>query len=155
MSVGVNTAGGFTVPEEMSSAIIDLREEYGVFRRESKVVPMSADTKTVPRRTSGLTAYFVDENSAVTESTKGWDQVMLVARKIAALAKYSSELDEDSIISMADDLAGMHFLLRDTAEAARYSDHAISLSPDWPAPYIVKARWLYLRLQGIKYQLFL
>ena len=100
-----NTAGGFLVPGEFETAIIALMETYGVFRSEAKVVPMKGDTKTVPRRTGGLTAYFVDENTEITESTKGWDQVKLVVRKIGALAKYSSELDEDSVISMADDLA--------------------------------------------------
>lgn len=100
-----NTAGGFTVFPEFSTAIIDLREEFGVFRREANVVPMASDTKTVPRRVSGLTAYYVDENTEITESEKGWDQVRLTARKIGILTRYSSELDEDSIISMADDLA--------------------------------------------------
>jgi HK97 family phage major capsid protein len=100
-----NTAGGFLVFPEFSSAIIDLRETFGVFRREAKVEPMASDTKTVPRRVSGLTAYYVDENVDITESEKGWDQVRLTARKIGILTKYSSELNEDSIISMADDLA--------------------------------------------------
>jgi len=101
-----NTAGGFLVFDEFSTAIIDLREEYGVFRREADVWAMSSDTKTVPRRTSGLTAYYVDENTAITESTMGWDQVRLSVRKVGVLSKYSSELDEDSVISMADKQAG-------------------------------------------------
>jgi HK97 family phage major capsid protein len=54
---------------------------------------------------SGLTAYYVGENTAITESNKKWNTVSLVAKKLAVLAKYSSELAEDSIISMADDLA--------------------------------------------------
>lgn len=100
-----NTAGGFLVPEEFSTAIIDLREEYGVFRREASIEPMASDTKTVPRVTGGVTAYYVDENTEITASDMSWDQVRLVARKLAALTKYSSELNEDAIISMADKLA--------------------------------------------------
>jgi HK97 family phage major capsid protein len=65
---------------------------------------MASDTKTVPRRSSGLTAYFVSDNSEVTASDKEWDQVNLVAKKLGVLAKYSSELAEDAVISIGDDL---------------------------------------------------
>ncbi len=103
-SEGVNTAGGYLVPTEMERAIIDLRESYGVFRQQCRVMPMGSDTITIPRRTSGLTGYFVGENTAPTESQKAWDQVQLVAKKYATLTRYSSELNEDAIISIADDL---------------------------------------------------
>lgn len=104
----VNTAGGALVPDEMERAIIDLREEYGVFRREANVRQMMSDTLIIPRRTGGLTAYFVDENpsSGITQSEKTWDSVKLVAKKMATLTLYSSEISEDAIINMADDLAG-------------------------------------------------
>jgi HK97 family phage major capsid protein len=101
----VNEDGGFTVPAEFSNDFIDLREQYGVIRRHSKVEPMSSETKIVPRRTGGLTFYPAGETVAATESKKGWDQVTLVARKWLCLAKVSSELREDSVVNMADDLA--------------------------------------------------
>lgn len=101
-----NELGGFLVFEEMEQTIIDLREQYGVFRREARVVPMASDTKSFPRRTGGLTAYFVGEGEGVTASDKSWDQVRLVAKKIAALTRYSSELSEDAVISIGDDLTG-------------------------------------------------
>jgi HK97 family phage major capsid protein len=59
MSEGVNESGGYLVPEEFGNDLIDLREQYGVFRRNAKMVPMSSDTRSDPRRTGGLTAYFV------------------------------------------------------------------------------------------------
>lgn len=104
-SEGVNTAGGYLVPPEFSNDIIDLREEYGVFRRNTKVVPMVRETKSVPRRVSGLTVYYPGEGVAITESSKVWDMVNLTVRKYACLAIYSSELSEDAIISIGDDLA--------------------------------------------------
>jgi HK97 family phage major capsid protein len=106
LSEGSNTAGGFLVPDEMSQAIVDLREEYGVFRRNCKVMPMGSDTLTVPRRTGGLTAYFTGENTALTSSDKTWDIIQLVAKKLGVLTYLSTELDEDAIINIADDLAG-------------------------------------------------
>lgn len=101
----VNSLGGWLVPDEFENDMIDLREAYGIFRNLAKRTTMRSDTKSVPRRTSGLTAYFVGEGGAGTESTKGWDRVALTARKIMVLARYSSELDEDSLIDMANDLA--------------------------------------------------
>lgn len=102
---GTNTAGGYLVNPEMSSVIIDLREQYGVFRRNCQRMPMSSDTLTMNRRVGGLTAYFKAEEAAYTDSSKSWNQVQLAAKKLTALTYWSKELDDDAIISMADDLA--------------------------------------------------
>jgi len=99
-----NSLGGVLVPEEMERAIIDLREEYGAIRRFARIATMTSDTLIRPRRTSGLTAYFVGESGAFTESTKGWDNVTLVAKLCGVLAKYTWQLGEDAIINIADDL---------------------------------------------------
>jgi HK97 family phage major capsid protein len=104
-SESVNTAGGFLVPVEMEMAIIDMRETYGTFRQWARVYAMGRDTMTVPRRTGGLTAYFTGEGTAITESSKAWDQVQLVAKKIGALSLMSSELSEDAVVNLGDDLA--------------------------------------------------
>jgi HK97 family phage major capsid protein len=104
-SEGTNTTGGFVVPSEMERTIIDLREEYGTFRSFAKVVPMASDTFTQPRRTSGLTAYWTAEAAAATESSKGWDNVSLVAKKLMCYSLFSTELAEDAFINVADDLA--------------------------------------------------
>lgn len=102
---GVNTAGGFLVPTQFETAIIDLRETYGTFRSYVGVKPMGSDSLTIPRRQGGLQAYFVGENSQITESQKAWGQVQLSAKKIGCLARMSTELADDAVISIADDLA--------------------------------------------------
>ncbi len=104
-SEGTNTSGGYLVPPQFDNRIIELVLEYGAFRRNAQVVPMTSDTTYRPRRTSGLTAYWVGESTAGTESTKGWDQVSLVAKNMRVLTRVSNELAEDAIISVADDLA--------------------------------------------------
>ena len=102
---GINSAGGFVVPDVMERAIIDLREKYGMFRANARVMPMSSDHSIIPRRTGGVTAYFVGETSAITESDKSWDQVELTAKKLGALTRMSTDLSEDAIINIADNLA--------------------------------------------------
>jgi HK97 family phage major capsid protein len=103
-----NTSGGFLVPDEFSQTVIDLREQYGVFRREAHIEPMSRDTKTVPRRLGGVTVGAIGENpsSAISESNPTWNSVQLVAKKCGGLSKMSTEIDEDAVISMADAVAG-------------------------------------------------
>jgi HK97 family phage major capsid protein len=101
---GVNTAGGFVVPDTMEQAVIDLREEYGDFRRNCRVTPMSSDHMYIPRRSGGVTPYFVGETTEITASDKSWNQVELTAKKLAAMTRLSTDLSEDAIISIADDL---------------------------------------------------
>jgi HK97 family phage major capsid protein len=104
-SAGENVKGGVLVPEEFSANILRLVDEYGVFRRNTRVVPMSTDTLNIPRRTGGLTAHYVGENQEGAESDSAWDNVQLVAKKLMILSRMSSEIAEDAIISMADMLA--------------------------------------------------
>lgn len=106
MSEGVNESGGFLVPEEFGNDLIDLREQYGVLRRCAKMVPMSSDTRSDPRRDGGLNAYFEGEGDAITASDMSWGRVSLTAKKLAVLARYSNEWSEDSTINNADILAG-------------------------------------------------
>tara|TARA_R110001583_G_scaffold86545_10_gene226069 strand:- start:499 stop:1320 length:822 start_codon:yes stop_codon:yes gene_type:complete len=67
---------------------------------------MTTDVHRIPRRADTLTPYFVGEASAITESTQSFEQVSLIAKKLAVLTTISSELDEDSFLNVADDVAG-------------------------------------------------
>lgn len=102
-----NPAGGFLVPDEFSQAIIDLREAYGVFRREVRVQPMGRDSMYIPRRASGLTIGPIGENpsSAISQSQPGFSQVQLVAKKAGGLSLFSTEIGEDAVVDIADWLA--------------------------------------------------
>jgi HK97 family phage major capsid protein len=107
MGTNSNPDGGYLVPDELSQAIIDLREVYGVFRRECRVWPMGGDTLMIPRRTGGITIGLVGENpsSAISQSTPTFDQVQLVAKKFGGLSLLSSEIAEDAVIDLADWIA--------------------------------------------------
>ena len=101
-SEGVNSQGGFLVPDEFEATLISLREQFGVARANCKVYPMSRDTLNIPRRIGGLTSYWTGETAATTESTLTLSNVSLVAKKLSALTTTSNELAEDSIIPIAD-----------------------------------------------------
>ena len=100
-----NTAGGFLVPDEFENSLINLRDQYGVFRANARIVPMSSDVKRMPRRTGTVTAFFVGEAAAGTQSQQAFDSVNLVAKKLMVLTKISSELNEDNVVALGDDLA--------------------------------------------------
>lgn len=98
----VNYQGGYLVPEELDDAMIDLKEQYGLARRLFRRSTMRSDTKSRSRRAGGLTAYFVGEGSAGTESTMSWDRVNLVAKKLMILTRITNELNEDAAVEIAD-----------------------------------------------------
>lgn len=94
MSVGSDTAGGYIVPSEYVNEIIEL------LRAESIVMALGATSLTglvgvpveLPKQTGGATAYWVGENSAITESNLTVGQITLTPKAVAALVKLSNRL---------------------------------------------------------------
>jgi HK97 family phage major capsid protein len=58
-----------------------------------------------PAARGGVTAYWVGENARSPSRRRAGSQVQLVAKKLGALSRMSTELAEDAVISIADDLA--------------------------------------------------
>ncbi len=98
--------GGVLVIPQFESAIINLKEEFGVFGQYVRNVPMTSDQWIGPRRLSGLTAYAVTEAQEITASDANMNQVSLTAKKWGTLTRISSELNEDTIVAIADFLVG-------------------------------------------------
>ena len=101
-----NTQGGYLVFPEFEATLISLKEQYGVYQQNAFKLPMASDTLLIPRRAGGTTVYYPGENTQITESAMKFDQVQLLAKKYAQMTRWSTELNEDSVIAMADLLAG-------------------------------------------------
>ena len=99
---GTTSTSASVVPDEMITPIINLRETYGVARQRCFIQPMSSDTATVPRRVSGVTAYFPGRTEATTESDVAFDDVNLVAREVSSLTRVSKAYAADAIIDLGD-----------------------------------------------------
>lgn len=98
-----NTAGGALVPQEFAARVIRLVENYGTFAASPvEKVTMTRDTMIIPKRITGTSAYFIGEGVAVNESQPSYANVQLVAKKLAVSTRMSSEVVEDSLISLAD-----------------------------------------------------
>lgn len=117
---GNNDRGGYLVPDQFEADLIRLRLRYGVARRYARVRPMNSDTLSVPRQTGDVTAAWGAEAAAGTNSTITGDRVMLVAKKLRASVVASNELVEDSVISIADQVAESM-----TRQFARSEDEAL------------------------------
>ena len=101
----VNSLGGVLVFEDFSNTIIRLVEQFGVSMNVFQRVTMSSDTLLVPRRLTGVTSYWLGENTSITTSDPTATMVQLVAKKIACATKVSNELLADNAISTAQWLA--------------------------------------------------
>lgn len=104
LSSATNTSGGILVPEEMESAIWNLKEQYGVFRGGASVVGMGSDTRHILKEVSGNDTYFVGEGVAPTSSDLAWTNLTLSAKTLAVLTKYTKQLAEDATVSIADEI---------------------------------------------------
>lgn len=101
----VNTLGGSLVFSDYSNTIIRLVEQFGVSMSLAQRVTMSSDTLLVPRRLTGVTGYWIGENTTITTSDPTATMVQLVAKKLAIATRVSNELLQDNAVSVADWLA--------------------------------------------------
>lgn len=135
-SEGDTRRGGVFVPIEVETAIIRLVEQYGVFRRFAKVESMMSDRKVVPVRVSGLTAYAASESNTANQSSNtttetdiDYTTVELVARKWKVTTRVSDELNEDALISMANEIT------TEMALAFAYSEDNSGFNGDGTSTY--------------------
>ena len=102
---GTATAGGNLVPDPLADSILAVWGEHGLVQKVARNFPMTSDTLAIPSLTSGATTYVVDEAAAITEGSAVWGSISCVAKKRASLMKWSAELGEDALWSMADVLS--------------------------------------------------
>jgi HK97 family phage major capsid protein len=127
MGTSENSKGGFLVPDEMSQALIRLREERGVFPQYANRIPMGADIIRIPRLLSDVSAYWVGEGAALTASDATLGSAELMARKLTALTTVSSELDEDAVIEIGNMITqSMAYAMADKIDEAGFNGDGTS-----------------------------
>lgn len=120
-------SGSVTVPDVLSSTVIRLVDQYSAFAQNATSVTMPSDVLQFPRRTGGTTAYWIDENTAITASDPTMNQVSLTAKKVTGAVVVASELLQDSIVSIADFIATeLGLSLANAVEAAAWSGNPAS-----------------------------
>ncbi len=96
-SIGIGSAGGFTVPTDLSARLIDRARAASVVNQSGALtVPMDSAELTLARLATGATVAWKSENAAATAGDLTFERVTLRARTLIAYIKSSVELAEDS-----------------------------------------------------------
>lgn len=107
LSVGVGSGGGYTVPEALSGAIIDLAVANSVALKAGiSVVPMNNGSVTVPKHAGTVTGQWVDEGETITAEDLTFGAVTLTAKRLSTIVKASIEVVQDSILDLGSFVAG-------------------------------------------------
>jgi HK97 family phage major capsid protein len=98
-------SGGFLIPEIMRSELLQLALESSIVRSRATVIPMSTlsvpipmvdDTSHVSSLFGGVTFYWAEESSSITETQASFGQIRLTAKKLAGFFKVPNELLADA-----------------------------------------------------------
>jgi len=93
LSAGDFTGGGFMIPEDMASEIIEYLYNTTKVRQAGPVVlPMNNGSLTLPKQTGSATASYVGEDDNVSSSEPKGGQIVMTAKKLAALVPVSNDL---------------------------------------------------------------
>lgn len=120
LNEGSLAAGGALVPEEFVNEVVEVLRSKSVMRSMgSEVMVMNSGTLTIPRQTAAASAAYVGEGSNVTKTEQEFDQIVLVAKRLAALVPISDDLMADASPQadrlVRDDLAAAMALREDLA----------------------------------------
>jgi len=85
--------GGFLVPEEYSTELIEYLRPLSVIRSMNPViVPMPVGSISIPAMTGGATAEYIGEGSNIRVSQPAFGQIKLTWKKLATLVPISNDL---------------------------------------------------------------
>lgn len=97
--------GGFLVPEQIRSELLQVSLENSVVRPRAQVIPMESQRLALPAVDStsnvssvfgGVVGYWTEEGGAATESEPKFAQVVLDAKKLTIYTEVTNELLSDS-----------------------------------------------------------
>ena len=101
----IPSSGGFLIPEELRSEILQVALETAVVRPRATVIPMSSarvpipmidDTSHQSSILGGVVGYWTEEAAALTESQASFGRTVLDAKKLTAYAEVPNELLQDA-----------------------------------------------------------
>lgn len=105
-TVGTDTRGGYTVPDEFRASLIQGLEERDVMRGLSTVITSSSGTLSVPKVTAHGSAAWTAEEAPYTETNETFGEVTFNAYKASTIVKVSEELLNDSAFGLEAYLSG-------------------------------------------------
>jgi len=97
MSQGTDTAGGYIVPEEAITQVIEkLKANVIAYDLGARDMPCTGVPVSIPKLTTAATGYWVNENSTITSSDLGFEQINMTPKTVAGRVILSNLLLETS-----------------------------------------------------------
>ena len=100
LSEGVDTEGGYLVPDEFEKTLIQALEEENVIRAHAHVFTTSSGSHKIPIVATKGVANWIDEGAAYGESDDVFGQEQIDAHKVGTIVKVSEELLNDSAFNL-------------------------------------------------------
>lgn len=97
---GVDSEGGYLVPDEFENTLITALENDNVVRSLAHTFTTSSGNHKIPIVTTKGTASWVDEEGAIPEGDDSFGQQLIGAHKVATMIKVSEELLNDSAFDL-------------------------------------------------------
>lgn len=106
LSEGVDTEGGYLVPDEFETHVVAALEEENFVRGLAKVIQTSSGDRKIPVVATHGIATWLEEGKAYSESDEVFDQMTLGSYKLGSFIKISEELLNDSAFDIESYLSG-------------------------------------------------
>ena len=100
LKVGVDTEGGYLVPDTFEKHLVQALEGENIIRGHAHVFKTSSGAHKIPVVTSKGTASWIDEEGAIPESDDTFGQQLIGAHKVGTIIKVSEELLNDSAFDL-------------------------------------------------------
>ena len=100
LKVGVDTEGGYLVPDTFEKHLVEALESKKIVRSHAHVFKTSSGAHKIPVVTSKGTASWIDEEGAIPESDDTFGQQLIGAHKVGTIIKVSEELLNDSAFDL-------------------------------------------------------
>lgn len=91
--------GGYLVPVEFSTTLIELLYQLPTLRPYATVMPMTSDSLQVPIEASSVNANWTAELATITQSDPAFSEVVLQANNLIGISRMSRQILADSAIS--------------------------------------------------------
>ena len=120
LTVATSASAGYLVPPQFSVELLKYLVQFSPIRAYAKVMQVSGQSITFPRRTSLLAATWVSETGARTESQPTFEQVAISNFELATFVDVSNQLLEDNAYDLEGELANEFGLAFAQAEGVAF-----------------------------------
>ena len=100
LQIGTDSEGGYLVPDEYESTLIEKLHDENIIRQYATVIKSSNGDKKIPVVAGYGEATWTDEEAAYTESDDSFGVITLGAHKLTSIIKVSEELLNDSVFDL-------------------------------------------------------